>query len=216
MFNIKIHFLLVLCAVKIYGQAPEYTQVQIRGHCPKISYVSNLNGLRVSGWWYRSYSTLNSPLCLNNEGETQYMAPLNDKTLYIQVCCRSSANPDMFTCGSEIGSGSTTSTNNSGEFTYLFDGQNYMAYALDTDYDDFVIVYGCAPRTGDEIIYVLSRDYTLSKVSLTRVRNVLQRNGIKWSKVKPVVQGPSIPYTPNSRRCGGPSIPYTPNSTRCG
>ncbi len=181
----------------------EFNEINLKGSCcPTIKYISNLNMARIVGWWYRAFSTANNPsLCYNNEGQTMYAAPLNERTLGIDICCRSAAINDIAFCGSIIGSGTVTATNNSGEFIYAFDDKSYTIYVLDTDYDNFAIVYGCnaGRRMCDELIYILSRDYKLSGSAEARVRRVLQENGIEFSKARPVKQGPSTPYTPNSR-----------------
>lgn len=65
-----------------------------------------------------------------------------------------------------------------GKFVYQFDDQSYLAHPLDTDNDNFGVVYGCKPGSGDELIFILSRDYTLSREPLKRARDALQRNGI--------------------------------------
>lgn len=146
------------------GEATEYTEIQLPGLCPKISYVSNLNGPRVLGWWYRSHSTFTSPLCYNgNEGQTMYTAQLNDTALSLQYCCRSAADPTIPYCGEKVGTGTTVSTGYVGGFIYRFDGHAYLSHPIDTDYDNFAIVYGCKPESGDELIFILSRDYTLNR-----------------------------------------------------
>ncbi len=201
--HLNIVSLLVILGVvaTIHGQN-EYTVTDLGGRCPKISYVSNLNGPRVLGWWYRVFSSFESPLCYNgNEGQTMYTAGYNDTTLNLDWCCRSAADPTVATCGAKVGTGTTVSSKN-GEFVYQFDDQSWLCHPLDTDYDNFAIVYGCKPDTGEELVFVISRDYTLKNELVPRVDNVLRRNRIGWSKLKPVKHGPSTPYTPNSRNCG--------------
>lgn len=130
------------------GQENEYTELDLGGLCPKISYVSNLDGPRVVGWWYRVFSSFESPLCYNgNEGQTMYTSALNESTLNLDWCCRSAADPTVATCGSKVGTGTTTSSKN-GEFLYEFDDQSWLCHPIDTDYDNFAIVYGCDPATG--------------------------------------------------------------------
>ncbi len=198
--NELVFAVVFLSVAMVHGQAPEYTKIQLPGLCPKISYVSNLSGPRVIGWWYRSHSTFTSPLCYNgNEGQTMYTVPLNDTTLTLQYCCRSAADPTIPYCGEKVGTGTTVSTGYIGGFIQNFDVHTYLSHPIDTDYDNFAIVYGCKPETGDELIFILTRDYTLHKRFLPRVNKILKRNGIAWSKLLPVKQGPTTPYVPNTR-----------------
>lgn len=198
-FNELLCLLVFLGAATVHGQEPEYTEIQLPGLCPKISYVSNLNGPRVFGWWYRSHTTFTSPLCYNgNEGQTMYTAPVDDTTLTLQYCCRSSADPSIPYCGEKVGTGTTVSTGYVGGFIYQFDDQTYLSHPIDTDYDNFAIVYGCKPESGEELIFIITRDYTLPARLLPRVNKILKRNGIAWSKLKPVKQGPTVPYIPNT------------------
>lgn len=123
-----------------------------------------------------------------------YDARLDDETVSVQVCCRSAINPNSTYCGKQIGSGKAKRTNIvPGEFDYL----KLKVYVLYTDYDDQTIVYGCRPTPPwaekDEMIYVLSRDCTLSSALTTRAFNVLKNNGIDFLKAKPVRQGAVIP-----------------------
>lgn len=71
------------------------------------------------------------------------------------------------------------------------------------DYKSFNIVYGCKPgpegHGRDEIILITSRSYQLNDTLVNRVRNVLRKNEINWSKAKPVKQGPQMPYIPGSK-----------------
>lgn len=159
---------------------------------------------RIVGWWYRAFSSDNNPLCLNNEGQTTYTAQYDDKTFHVQVCCRSAATPDIAVCGRDIGTAILSATSTPGEFTYELYNNVYPLFLLDTDYDNYAIVYGCKPglEGRDELIFVFSRRYQLNDTLVKRVRDVIQRNGIDWSKAKPVRQGPSIPYTPGSKPCG--------------
>lgn len=126
----------------VAAQEPKkYAEVQLKGSCPKITYVSNpdLNG--AVGWWYRVFSNFNNSLCLNNEGQTKYVVGYDESTLNEGVCCRSAANPNVPYCGKKIGSGTLSGVVQSpGEFTYKFDSNTSTVYALDTDYVNFVIV----------------------------------------------------------------------------
>lgn len=206
-FNQLIFLLIILIATTAHGVDFNYTEVELRGSCPKIKYINNLDMPRIIGWWYRAFSTLNNPLCFDNEGQTMYAAQFDDKKLSVDICCRSASNNDLPVCGSKIGSGTVTAMNNPGEFHYEFDVQSFMIYVLDTDYDNFAIIYGCNPGRGrrlwrDDLIFILSRDYKISDALQTRVRNVLQQNDIQFSKARLVKQGPATPYTPNSRNCG--------------
>lgn len=88
---------------------------------------------------------------------------------------------------------------------YQFANSSYPIYILDTDYDNFTIAYGCKPgstiNTRDEVLYVETRDYSLSSTLETRVRAVLKRNGVDWRNARRVVQGPTTPYTPFAKQC---------------
>lgn len=192
-----VSLLIIVGVVACNGQQNEYTYVNLGGRCPRISYVSNLSGPRVIGWWYRVFSSFESPLCYNgNEGQTMYTAGYNDTTLHLEWCCRSAADPTIPYCGAKVGTGFTTSSKN-GEFLYQFDDQSWLCHPLDTDYDNFAIVYGCDPNTGKELIFIISRYYTLRKEVEGRVDNVLRRNGIQWRQMRSVKHGPSVPYVPN-------------------
>lgn len=209
----KLALLIILSAATAHGQDFEYTAVDLKGSCPKISYINNFNLPRIVGWWYRVFTTSDIPECFNNEGQTMYASQFNDKIINVAFCCRSAANTDIVACGSNIGSGTCTVTSNPGEFTYEFDNKVYTIYVLDTDYKNFMLIYGCKAGFGrrsrrDEVIYVYSRDYQLNDNLENRVRNVLQRNGIEFSKTKPVKHGRSTPYTPGPRPCNHGKPPW--------
>lgn len=203
---------LILLFVISYGAATlaqklEFKELNLRGSCPKINYVSNLNMPRILGWWYRAFSTLDNKLCYKNEGQTMYAAQFDAKTLSVAICCRSAADNNIAACGDNIGSGTVTATDNSGEFIYKFADESINIYVLDTDYDNFAIVYGCTARgrrNRDELIFVLSRQYKLSDELQARVEKALRDNGSDISRARPVVQGPRTPYTPNSSVCRRP------------
>lgn len=187
------------------AQEHKYTEVQLKGSCPKITYITNPDLNRSVGWWYRVYSNFNNSLCLNNEGQTKYVAQYDETTLNGQICCRSAANPKVPFCGKKIGSGTFSSVlENPGAFTYTFDGNTSTVYALETDYVNFIIIYGCKSGSGsdrDEMIFVYSRNYSLNDALQTRVRTIIRKNKIDWSKAKPVKHGPFTPYTPGPRPC---------------
>lgn len=195
---------LIIFGVAVHGENFLFDEIQLNGSCPKISYITNLDIPRILGWYYRAYSNLDNPLCFNNEGQTMYAAQYDETRINVEICCRSAAQPTIAICGANVGSGVVAATQNPGEFTYQFEENIYPDYILDTDYDNFTIVYGCKPGSRnlrDEVIFVLSRDYTLNPTLQARVRAVLERNGVQWSKVKPVKQGRSTPYTPFAKQC---------------
>lgn len=66
-------------------------------------------------------------------------------SLYFNICCRSAANPDIGTCGTDIGSGTVTATSTAGVFLYQFGNNNYTLYGLGMNYEKLIIVYGCKP-----------------------------------------------------------------------
>lgn len=179
----------------------QYSITNIGGGCPKIKFINNFNMDRIIGWYYLPYSTINNPLCYKNQGQTMYAAQYDDQNVGLQMCCRSATNPNVTYCGEKVGSGKAAATNRAGEYLY----HSHLAYVLYTDYDDLTVAYGCRPESPgvnrSEVVYALSRDYTLTPESEARVRVVLKSNGIDVSIVKRVLHGKSIPYTPNSTPC---------------
>lgn len=202
-FFVILH--LLHCAVTARAQSSfNFTEVQLDGWCPKISYINNIDLPRIVGFWYRAFSTSNFPsLCYENQGQNVNIASYEEMSVSLTVCCRSAADNTTTYCGRKIGSGTCTATNNPGEFVYEFADQSVKVYLLDVVYDRFAVVYGyTADNEGfsdDDIIFILSRDYNISGTETERVRKVLERNGIDFSKAKPVAQGPNIPYLPNHR-----------------
>lgn len=190
------------------AQEFQYAEVDLKGHCPKISYITNFNMDRIVGWYYIPFTTLNSPLCFNNEGRSIYAAQFNENTINLEMCCRSAAKPEFAVCGSKVGSGTATVTSTPGQIDiiYEFDNNAYPVFILDTDYENYSIVYGCKTGSGrrsrrDELIIVFSRNYQLNENFEKLVLRVLEKNGADWSKVKRSKQGPSTPYTPGPRPC---------------
>lgn len=180
-----------------------YAEIHLKGLCPKINYIPDFNMSNILGWWYLVFSSKDNPQCLNNEGQTFYAALFDDKTINIEVCCRGAETPDVAVCGRNVGSGSVKLTCNPGELMFPFGNDVYPSYVLDSDYGNFTIVYGCKPGSQgrDEMIFVFSRGYQLNDTLVNRVRDVLKRNGISWSKAKPVKQGRTTPYLPGSKPC---------------
>lgn len=198
--------LLILSVSSANGEEFQFAEVQLKGACPKIRYITNLNLPRILGWYYRAFSNTNNSLCYNNEGQTMYLAQYDATRLNAVVCCRSVTEPNIPICGSSIGSGFVThQTSSPGAFTYQFGNNIYPIYVLDTDYGNFTIIYGCKSGsknyTLDEVILVVSRDYGLSPILWARARTALRANRIQWTKAKPVQQGSSIPYTPFAKQC---------------
>lgn len=202
----NIFLLIILGVAACHGQRFNYTEIDLKGDCPKIKYINNFNYPRVCGFYYEAFCSLSSPQCFNgNEGLTMYAAPYDDQTLSINFCCRSASSPSDATCGSKVASGTVKLTNNPGEMVYAFNDKVYNIYILDTDYDNFTVIYGCNPGSRrhqghDEIILIHSRHYQLSESLEGRVRKAIQGNGGDWSKAKPIKQGPKMAYTPNSPR----------------
>lgn len=204
MYSHKLVFLLlILGSVVAYGAQFQYAEVQLEGSCPRIRYITNLDLPRIIGWYYRVFSNLDNPLCLNNDAQTMFAATIDATGINVAFCCRSAADPTVTTCGEDIGSGRVTALSSPGEFTYQTKDNIYPQYILDTDYDNFTIVYGCKPGSGtdqrDETIFVYSRSYSLSVALKARVLLALERNGIQWSKARPVRQGSSMPYLPRPK-----------------
>ncbi len=172
----------------------QYSDIDLKGSCPKIKYITNFRMDRIVGWHYQAYSSIKNSLCFRNQGHTLYGARYDDKSLSVQLCCRSASNPRMTYCGSKVGSGFVTATNTTGKYLYQTGNEynNLPVFILDTNYDDYIICYGCRPAPCEdgkhtELIYILSRDYALSDTSRARVRNILELNGIKFSDVNPVL-----------------------------
>lgn len=196
----RIFFFVILhCGVLARAQDFNYTEVQLEGFCPKISYINNLDLPQIVGYWYRAYSTADFPaLCYENDGQNMYAASFDERTLSIVICCRSAANKSIAYCGSKIGSGTVTVTNKPGEFIYDFADQSVTIYVLDVVYDRFAIIYGCSAISGEDTIFILSRDFHISETETERVEDVLEQNGIDFSNAKTIDQGPHIPYLPSS------------------
>lgn len=216
MFAMRLNKFIFLCIIlgvaSTDNQKFKYAEVQLPGSCPKINYLINFDVPRLLGWWYRALTTTKYPQslkseCLNNEGQTMYAAEYDDTTLRIDACCRSAANASLPTCGNKVGSGTVTfvsNTTNSVIMNYQFGNNTFPIYILDTDYDNFVVVYGCnagSQHQREEFSVVLSRDYELADGFDKRARSILQRNDIDLSILKPVKQGPLIPYTPGPKPC---------------
>lgn len=205
MKSYKLVLLLVIVGTAAsHGERFNYTEVELKGSCPKIKYINNFSFPRIVGWYYEAFASLTSLQCFNsNEGLTMYAAPYDDQTLSINFCCRSASAQSMATCGRSVASGTVTATSTPGALTYAFNNKVYTIYVLDTDYENFTVVYGCNPgsrkhQERDELILIHSRHYQLSHTLERRVRNVIERNGGDWSNAKPIKQGCQIPYTPNS------------------
>lgn len=206
MHSIKtVSLLLILGAVVAYGARNQFDEIQLEGQCPRIRFVNNLDIPRVIGWYYRAFSNYNNPLCFNNDAQTMFAAQFDATSINVDFCCRSAADRTVTTCGENLGSGRINALPIPGQFTYESKGEVYPNFVLDTDYDNFTIVYGCRPgsdgNSRDELIFIYSRSYTLSRTLQARVLHVLQRNGIQSAKVKFVRQGCSLPYLPLPKRC---------------
>ncbi len=203
--NQSVFLFLIVSAVVTHGAEFQYDEIQLAGSCPKVRFITNFEMPRIIGWYYRAFSNLNNTLCFNNDAQTMFAAAIDATTINVDFCCRSAANPTITICGDDIGSGRIAGLARAGEFTYETKGNIYPNFILDTNYDDFTIVYGCKPRSGsnqrDEKIFVYTRGYTLTATLLPRVRRVLERNGIQWSAVRPVRQGATLPYLPLPKQC---------------
>lgn len=202
---IKTIFSVIFLSVA-QGLELQFSQVKLKGACPRISYATNVDMSRVIGWYYRVFSNFNNPLCYKNEGQTMYTAQYNATYTTVNICCRSASDPDVAICGTDIGSGYAVAiAENPGEFRYEYVDDVYPAYVLDTDYENYFVTYKCKPGSQsnqrDEELHIYSRDYTLDKTYEDRVRNVLQRNDIEWSVARPIKQGPMTPYTLFAKNC---------------
>lgn len=200
--KLTIILFVIIGAAAIYAEQFNYSEVDLNGACPKIRYINNFNFPRICGFYYEAFSSLTSTDCYNgNEGLTMYGVPYDDQTLLINFCCRSATSPSTATCGKNVASGTVKLTSTPGALTYAFNNKVYTIYVLDTDYDNYTIVYGCnstGSRRRDELILIHSRHYQLSKTLEDRIRTVVEKNGGNWSNAKRIEQGPKMAYTPNN------------------
>lgn len=184
MKSIKLIFLFIvhLATVAALREEFKYTEVHLKGSCPIIKYVNNLSMSRIVGWYSQAFSSANNSLCFNNEGQTVKVASFDNRTLSVQYCCRSPTDPDVADCGYKSGTSSLD------EFFYQTGIDDNGLHVLYTNYNDLTIAYGCRPSCKgsgrDELILILSSDYTLSPALETRALTVLENNGIKFSNAK--------------------------------
>lgn len=178
----------------------QYGELDLPGLCPTVRYIEDLDFTRVHGFWYRCFSTWDSPLCYNNDGQTVYAYPFNSTVSGVAACCRSAADPEHVTCSAEVGTGFVRPLSRAGLFSYEFDGQSFRNVVLAVDYESFLFTYSCK-ATFSEQIFIYTRTYEQCESIERRARNVLSQNGIPWSHVKRVKHGPSIPYTTVPKPC---------------
>lgn len=195
---------LVIIFVTIGAVTPlKFEEFKFPGVCPKVKHIVDLEFGNILGWWYKCFSTWDSNLCFNNDGQTAYAHPFNSTVAGVVMCCRDAANPTQVNCSPEVGTGFIRPLA-AGRFNYEFDGQSYLTLVLDAD-ENTLITYGCNSKSQrgrgrndlrDEQIYVYSRSYERCKSLKRRGRRVLKQNGISGSNLKPVKHGSLIPYTP--------------------
>lgn len=204
MNSVELIFLLIFLSV-VQGQEFQFSQVKLKGACPRITYATDVDLSRIIGWYYRVFSNLNNSLCYKNEGQTMYAAQYNVTHITVNMCCRSAADTTVAVCGADIGSGYVIATTTPGQFIYEYLDNMYPAFVLDTDYESYTIIYGCKPGSRsnqrDEVLYIYSRDYMMSNIYQDRVRSVLEKNNIQWFEARPVKQGPTIPYNLFAKEC---------------
>lgn len=59
----RLVFLLVIvgaAATTHGGERFNYTEVELKGSCPKIKYINNFSFPRIVGWYYEAFSSLTS------------------------------------------------------------------------------------------------------------------------------------------------------------
>lgn len=203
----QLNTLVVILLILRVAAPLKFGEIQYPVSCPKVKFITDLDFSSSIGFWYRCFSTLDSSLCFNNEGQTVYAYPYDSSVAGVAICCRSAANPELVTCSAEVGTGLIKAMQNPGTFSYEFNGQAYTTVVLDMN-DDFLISYSCKSKSHrgsnekrDEQIYIYARSYQQCESMERRFRNVLKQNGIPWSRVKPVKHGSSIPYTTVPKPC---------------
>lgn len=200
--------ILVVLSVIVRAATPfHFGEYKYPGSCPKVKYITDLDFNGIIGFWYRCYSTLDCPSCLNNQGQTVYAYPFNSSVAGVAICCRSATNRNQVTCSSEVGTGLIRPLPNPGIFSYEYNGHTYPTVVLDMD-ENFLISYSCKTKSHirhegglDEQIYIYSRSYEQCESLERRSNRVLEQNGIPWSRIKSVKHGPSIPYTTVPKPC---------------
>lgn len=180
----------------------QWASLQLEGACPNVTYITNLDLPKVTGWYYRVRTNYNYNACYNNDAQTMFAAMYDTTAIDVAFCCRSAADPTVPVCGAEVGSGRVTGLPQPGEFTYQFLDEVYPNFVLDTDYDNFTIVYGCRPDANDatqrdEVTFVYSRTYALTSDLNSHVDDVLRQNNINPRSARHVSQGPTMPYLPH-------------------
>lgn len=190
---IKLIFSCIVLGTAIaYRDEFKYSEVDLKGSCPKIKYITNLSMSRIVGWYCQASSSVDNSLCFNNEEHALYVASFDNRTLSVQHCSRRPADPDVAKCGSRDGSGIVTSANNRDDVFYKISTDDNDLLVLDTNYNDLTIAYGCKQSCRgsgrEEIILILSRDYKLNPTLENRARSVLKNYGIKFSNAKIVKQ----------------------------
>jgi len=178
-----------------------YAKINMAGACPIVQAIANVDLAAVTGQYFRVRSNRDIPGCYENQCQTMYSALYDGPVIQYAVCCRSAETPSVPACGVSIGSGTVTGTNTTGLFTYQSGAYNSDMVVLDTDYTDYTVIYGCRPHgflnlQRDELLYVYSRTFSLSKEVLDKINTVFERNHINPAQLRDVRQGRECPYNP--------------------
>lgn len=175
-----------------------YKTEKLEGPCPTVRYVSNYDANAVLGWWYRVGSLSNNTACYKNQGETMYAVQFDNVTINIDICCQNAIDPSNAICGSVVGSGIATPGPQPGTLIYRFRGQIFPIYVLFVDYYTTGVAYGCRKgphNVREEILFLLSRGYTLNPAKQNEVGKILDSIGIRKSSILYIRQGDEIPQT---------------------
>lgn len=161
----------------------QYTSTNLPGICPTVEAISSLNVAAVLGNWYRVATNYKNDLCADNGCQTAYLAQYNASMITADNCCQSASNPGEAVCGTAVGSGALTPLNAQGLFNWNFGTEDFSAVALDTDYENYLITYGCRPDgplglKRVEQISVYTRNGQLDAMLASRYYEVFVRNGV--------------------------------------
>lgn len=176
-----------------------YVTYDLKGDCPTIN-AALVNVSRLTGFWYRTHSNYFYEKCYQGDYCHTIYFPNYDYVIgpmQTTHCCGSAKDPTKAVCGAAVGSGSIMPTE-PGQLNYTFGENQYIISVLDTDYDNFFVVYGCKPKScdggRDEILFIYARAQTLTPEQYNRAVQVIEMNGIDLKQLNAVFQGPCCPY----------------------
>jgi len=126
----------------------EYSYFDYPYPCPKnIRYVKNVDSTRIQGLFFIPYDSSNSSsVGCDGTCRTTYFGRLINTQTLVSECCQ--VNNQQF-CGEELGSGFFSLSE--GVLNYTSGALNENALFLDTDYDNYIIGYGCTVINGQKI-----------------------------------------------------------------